>query len=246
MTTTQFILRRAEDLLTWLVAAGARHPFNRQRYRFNVPEVWYSPWNEDEGFQAIYRKIANNTLISRRKLFDLHALTRQVRHAAGERVLEVGSFRGGSSALLAAALPDARLTLWDNWGKSIEKNDYFVKKVYAVDDDLAQARKQVGEIDTPSARNCEFISEVFPNEHVISGWSEAISLVHFDVYDQQAFKLGISLVWPRLRRGGMFICGGYGSISLDPLTSEINAFVRDRDDCIFVQSQSGLGVIIKK
>jgi hypothetical protein len=48
-----------------------------------------------------------------------------------------------------------------------------------------------------------------------------------------------------IHKGGCFIVSAYGSISLDPLTVAVNEFVKFQEDCFFIQSQSGLGIIIK-
>ncbi len=239
------LLRSVESLLTALVRFVSKHPFDTAKYRFNFPEVWYSPWRTDPAFQSIYRRISANTLISERKLFDLLSLAKQVHGASDTRVLEIGTYRGGSAALLAHALPDVQLTLWDNWGKPVFGDDYFVKKVYAEGDDLSQTQSLVKSIGTPSALGCEYVCELFPNERVLAAHEGQYSLVHFDIYDEGAFEKGIALVWPKIRSGGMFVCGGYGAISLDKLTGRINCFA-EANACLFVQTQSGMGVLIKR
>lgn len=239
------LLRWVESFLTALVRFASKHPFDTAKYRFNFPEVWYSPWRSDPAFQSIYRRISANTLISERKLFDLLSLAKQVRGFSATRVLEIGTYQGGSGALLAQALPDAQLTLWDNWGKPVAGDDYFVKKVYAEDSDLSRAQALVKSIGTPSALACEYVCELFPNEQVLAAHPGEYSLVHFDIYDESAFANGIALVWPKLCTGGMFICGGYGAISLDKLTEAINRFI-EANACTFVQTQSGMGVLIKR
>lgn len=239
------LMRLVESILTALVRFASKHPFDTDRYRFNFPEVWYSPWRTDPAFQSIYRKISAHTLISERKLFDLLSLAKQVRGFSGTRVLEIGTYKGGSGALLAHALPDARLTLWDNWGKPVANDEYFVKKIYAEDSDLSQARALVTSIGTPSAQACEYVCELFPNEQVLAAHHGEYSFVHFDIYDESAFAKGIAFVWPKLCIGGMFVCGGYGAISLDKLTGAVNQFI-EANDCTFVQTQSGMGVLIKR
>jgi O-methyltransferase len=241
----QLNLSRVEGLLTWLVHIVAKHSFSKTLYRFNFPEVWYSPWRENLEFQAIYQKVAAHTLISERKLFDLFSLANQVTHFRDGRVLEIGSYRGGSGALLAAVLPQMQLILWDNWGKPVVENSYFIKKIYAVDSDLLQAQDLVSALQSPNALSCHFVSDIFPNRRIIDLHHGGYTFVHFDIYDESAFVEGMALIWPKLRVGGIFVCGGYGAISLNGLTKEVNMFVESHD-CTFIQSQSGLGVIIKR
>lgn len=245
LTIIQSALNRIEEVVTWLVHIATRHPFNKTLYRFNFPEVWYSPWRENLEFQAIYEKVASQTLISERKLFDLFFLANQVTHFRSGMVLEIGSYKGGSGALLAAVLPQMQLILWDNWGKPVVENNYFVQKIYAVNSDLLQAQELVGSMQSPSALSCNFVCDIFPNTRIIDSHNGEYSFVHFDIYDESAFIEGAALIWPKLRIGGIFVCGGYGAISLNALTEAVNLFV-SRHDCTFIQSQSGLGVIIKR
>ena len=245
MILIKSIVRCVESLLTWLVRVTAKDSFNDTRYRFNLPEVWYSPWREDRDFLSVYRKIVPHTLISERKLFDLFCLGKQVSHFQRGIVLEVGSYKGGSGALLASALPEMQLILWDNWGTPVVENDYFVEKVYATSSDLLHAQDLVSAVNSSSALTCKFVSDSFPNRQVIDSYAGEYVFVHFDIYDENAFDVGMSHIWPKLRVGGIIVCGGYGAISLDALTEVVNLFVKGRD-CTFIQSQSGLGVIIKR
>lgn len=245
MKLIQSTLTSVENLLTWLVHIAAKHSFNKTLYRFNFPEVWYSPWRGNLEFQAVYEKVASQTLISERKLFDLFSLARQVTHFRSGTILEIGSYRGGSGALLAAVLPQMQLILWDNWGKPVVEDSYFIQKTYAASDDLLQAQVLVRALQSPDALSCNFVSDIFPDSQIIDSHNGEYNFVHFDIYDENAFVEGMALIWPKLSVGGIFVCGGYGAISLSKLTEEVNLFVK-RHDCTFIQSQSGLGVIIKR
>ncbi len=245
LTIIKSILNCVEGFLTWLVHIVAKNSFNKTIYRFNFPEVWYSPWRENRDFQAIYEKISSQTLISERKLFDLYSLANQVAHFRNGIVLEIGSYRGGSGALLAAVLPEMQLILWDNWGKPVVESTYFIQKTYAVQSDLSQAQNFMKAFQLNSPLSCNFVSDVFPNSHIINSHFGEYTFVHFDIYDENAFLEGMALVWPKLRVGGVFVCGGYGAISLRGLTEQVNLFVK-RHNCTFIQSQSGQGVIIKR
>ncbi len=235
----------AECLLTWSVGLVFRQKFDRRIYRFNVPEVWYSPWNGDDAFAAVYAAILGNTLVSKRKLYDLFSISRQFNRLGGD-YLEVGTLRGGTAVLLSATFTGHRMVLWDNWGRHVEYDDYFVEKVYSKSDDLNETRRLLEQVSPQILDRCSFIDKPFPCESVVADWNHPFSLVHFDIYDKAAFEAGIELVWPRIKAGGVFIVSAYGSISLDPLTRSVNEFARKQADCLFIQSQSGLGLLIKR
>jgi hypothetical protein len=234
-----------ELMVTFLVYCLCGRNFDRRKYRFSVPEVWYSPWQDDQEFSAIYDVISGNTLLSRRKLYDLYMLSRQYGGWGGD-FLEVGTLRGGTAALLAFAFSGPKLVLWDNWGKQVQHDDYFVKKVYSASEDLAMTRALLRRSIPAVAERCVYVDELFPNEAIIRDSEGPFSLVHFDIYDKSAFESGVEMIWPKLMHGAVFIVSAYGSISLDALTNAVNLFAKKRDDCIFIQSQSGLGLLVKK
>jgi hypothetical protein len=235
----------AECFITWSVALIFRDKFDRRLYRFNVPEVWYSPWNEDDAFAIVYAAISGNTLVSKRKLYDLFCLSRQFSSLAGD-YLEVGTFRGGTAGILATTFTASEMVLWDNWGVLVERDDYFVKKAYSETDDLNKSRTLLLQLAPQVLDRCSFINKPFPCESVIAGWDKQLALVHFDIYQKAAFEDGIRLIWPRIQVGGVFIVSAYGSISLDSLTRSVNEFAKKHDDCLFIISQSGMGLLIKR
>jgi hypothetical protein len=234
----------AECLITWSVGSIFRHKFDPRIYRFNIPEVWYSPWNGDDAFATVYAAISGNTLVSRRKLYDLFCISRQFNLLGGD-YLEVGTLRGGTAGLIATTFTGARMVLWDNWGEHVEEDDYFVEKVYSESDDLNKTRSLLGQVAPQVLDRCSFVNRPFPCESVIAGWDRQFSLVHFDIYNKAAFEAGIKLMWPRIQEGGGFIVSAYGSISLDPLTRSVNEFVKKQGDCLFIQTHSGLGLLLK-
>lgn len=234
-----------ELLLTWFVGLFFRQKFDRHIYRFNFPEVWYSPWNGNDTFTFLHAMISSNTLVSKRKLYDLFRVSAQINRLGGD-YLEIGTLRGGTAALLAATFTGARIVLWDNWGKHVEHDNYFIKKVYSESDDLDKTKSLLELVVPQVLDRCLFVNRAFPCESVISGWTRPFSLVHFDIYDKAAFEVGIRLIWPRIQEGGIFIVSAYGSISLDQLTSAVNDFVQKQTDCFFIQSQSGLGLLVKR
>lgn len=217
----------------------------KKTYHFNFPEVWYSPWESDEVFNQIYSDISGNTLVSKRKLYDIYCISRQM-STLGGNYLEIGTLRGGTAALLASTFTNKELILWDNWGKYVEHDAYFVEKIYSESDDLAKTRNLLKKVSLQTTSNFTFVDEPFPNLKLIEQWHEKFSLVHFDIYDKTAFIDGIKLLWPKIQVGGVFIVSAYGSISLDPLTISVNEFVKTQKDCLFIQSQSGLGLLFKK
>ena len=147
--------------------------------------------------------------------------------------------------MLAFPFSGSKIILWDNWGKQLRQDDYFVKKSYSASEDLAITRALIQQSVPAAASRCVYVDELFPNEAIIKDCEATFSLIHFDIYDRAAFVSGVEMIWPKLMNGAIFIVSAYGSISLDSLTNAVNFFALKHDDCIFIQSQSGLGLLIK-
>lgn len=244
MNLIKIFARYISNFISWLVWALARHKFDRHLYHMHFSEVWYSPWDKNQEFNSLYKKIRNHTNVSKMKLFDLYAINKQIQNLNGD-VLEIGTYRGGSAALLATGSSRSKLIMWDIWGMKIEENDYFIKKLYSTHEDLDFARELLKSMVTDFNSRCEFINELFPNPDVIRSWDNQFAIVNFDTYDENAFIKGIELIWPKLCVGGIFVVGGYGAISLDPLTRAVNAFI-EKNNCLFVRAHSSSGLIIKQ
>ena len=65
------------------------------------PCATYSPWLIDQDFQKVYNNIKSSTLVDVYRLYELWSLVEQVRDRKGA-ILEVGVWRGGTTALMAA------------------------------------------------------------------------------------------------------------------------------------------------
>ena len=162
--------------------------------------------------------------------------------------MEIGTLRGGSAALLASNLLSNELILWDKWDDkiaSLKKDDYLIKKKYAEKNDLLTAKNLIRKF-TNKKVNLDFKNISFPNKKIINCLNDNLSLVHFDIYNKKAFTDGIKLIWPKMVEGGIFIVSAYGSISLNPLTDAVNFYVKQKHDCIFFQTHSGMALLIKK
>ena len=243
-----------ENIINFLLNLVIKEKFNKSKYNFSINEVWYSPWETDKEFNELYLKIFKYTLISKQKLYCLYNISKQISKINGS-FLEIGTLQGGSGALLASNLKKKELILWDNWGGDVEdsinnnvnkKNNYFVDKIYADKDDFLLTKNLVEKFTNQNKTKLVFKNNLFPDNKIISSINKNISLVHFDLYNKDAFINGIELIWPKIIDGGVFIISAYGSISLDPLTDAVNHYYKkNKKNCIFFQTFSGLAILFK-
>src|SRR5579875_3827776 len=67
------------------------------------PISTYAPWQADTEFQQTYQRIRANTLVDVWRCYELWALLSELKEVPGA-VVEVGVWRGGSGALMAARM----------------------------------------------------------------------------------------------------------------------------------------------
>lgn len=79
-----------------------------------LPIANYTPWEADEAFQEVYRVVAENTQVDVTRCYELWTLLPQTAHLPGT-VLEVGVWRGGTGALLAARAASPARGVGDGW-----------------------------------------------------------------------------------------------------------------------------------
>ena len=73
---------------------------NRYSQSVIIPSATYSPWNGNNKFQKIYKKIKNFTTLDIMRLYELWHLDDQIQHLEGN-YSEIGVYKAGSSALVA-------------------------------------------------------------------------------------------------------------------------------------------------
>jgi O-methyltransferase len=84
----------------------------------NIPSATYSPWVADAAFARVYAEARQNTLVDVYRCYELWTVASRLAHVPGD-VLEVGTRRGGTGSVLAAACartaPDKIVYLCDTF-----------------------------------------------------------------------------------------------------------------------------------
>src|SRR4029453_9531196 len=89
------------------IAKGVALPFVRGEavrsgaHEMAYPRSTYAPWRSDQDFRRVYDQVRKNTLVDVWRLHELWSLVGELREVPGP-ILEVGVWRGGSGALMAA------------------------------------------------------------------------------------------------------------------------------------------------
>lgn len=205
----------------------------------------YAPWQEDEAFQAAYAAVKNATIVGFARCWELWDLVlRRLRPVEGD-ILEVGTYRGGSGALIARAneIADqgAETFLCDTFTGIVKagavdkhKNGQFL----ASQEDVEAALRLVGAKAT-------VISGTFPDHtgHLLT--DRRFRFCHVDVDVYQSAEDVWTWVWPRLSVGGMIVYDDYGFASCPGVTLHVNDKAC-RADALLVYNHNRHGLLIKR
>ena len=164
-------------------------------------------------------------------------------------LLEVGTWRGGSAALIAARMQSLpmlrgrRLYLADTFRgvvKAGERDDYYKggEHADASPDDVRNILRHV-------RPECYTLLEgVFPDETGTALGNSRLCLCHIDVDVYRSARDTMDWVWSRMPIGGMIIYDDYGFWGCEGVTALGNEEYAERDR-IFIHNLNGQGVTIK-
>jgi O-methyltransferase len=184
-----------------------------------IPDA-YAPWAIDEEFLAVWEAAEPNTLVDIYRSHELYELVREVADLPGD-ILEVGVWRGGTGAVLAAAArrykPAAQVWLCDTFTGVVkagehdptyrggEHADTSSEIVYSLLKDLALT-------------NVTVLTGIFPNQTAIALGDVPIALCHVDVDVYQSAADTVAWAVPRMRTGSILVFDDYGFSSCKGIT----------------------------
>jgi O-methyltransferase len=208
----------------------------------------YSPWLTDAPFQRVYRAVRRNTLVDQWRCYELWSLLGELVEIPGA-VIEVGVWRGGSGALMAARCGELGVNdpvfLCDTWTGMVKTGDV---DIYYHDGKHDDTSKQI--VEKLVARmtlgdRVQLLQGIFPDDTGAAAEDHMFRLVHIDVdVYQSAFDV-LAWAWPRLSAGGVVVFDDYGF----PATPGIAQFVdeqRGLPDRLVIHNLNGHGLIVKR
>lgn len=214
------------------------------------PVANYRPWDVDSEFQAIYREIREHTMVDIYRLWILWVLAGRVPAGA---VLEVGSWRGGSGAVLARAAGTAppageqkqpRVYLADTFAgvvKAGERDSYYHGGEHA-NTSPEHVRSLLDRLDLPSV---ELLVGIFPDDTGPKIETERFALCHIDVDVYQSARDTFWWVWPRLVPGGIAIFDDYGFYGCEGVTACVEEIMAKLPGVPVIPNLSGQAMIVK-
>jgi O-methyltransferase len=254
--TTQFYARYYGRLLgrsTLSVAKGVALPFVRSEavrsgaHAMSYPISTYAPWQADEAFQRVYAAVRRHTLVDVWRLYELWSLLGEVAEIPGS-VLEVGVWRGGSGALLAARADGLGITepvfLCDTW-KGVVKTgavDTYYRDGKHDDTSRATVEELVRSL---GLERVELLEGTFPDETGEQISDRTYRFAHIDVDVYQSAADVFEWAWSRMAPGAVAVFDDYGF----PACPGVTRFVdeqRGKTDRLVLHNLNGHGIVIKR
>lgn len=238
--------RYLADRAGYRLYMAPKNPPARTPYAAVFPVTTYAPWLTDAGFRKVFAAIEPFTLVDQYRCYELWQLLAEVGHVPGS-VLEVGTWRGGTGALLACRaeqLGRRGITyLCDTFTGVVKagSHDTTYKGGEHADATAIQVQQVLGRV---GARRAELLTGIFPEEtgHLIENQEFAFGHIDVDVYQSAADVL--AWLWPRLAVGGLVVFDDYGFRSCDGITRLVNEH-RGRPDARIIHNLNGHAVLVK-
>lgn len=220
-------------------------------YSVVFPLANYSPWEDDEEFQKAYSDVKDYTLVDKYRLWELWSIIRQA--PPGGVMVEVGCWRGGSSALTCLSNQlneyggDNKMYAFDTFKGVVNAGRY--DPDYHDGDhkdakisDVHEVFNKLGLVDK---KHYEVHQGVFPDEtgKILEG--KKISFIHMDLDVFVSTRESINYLWGKLLSGGIVVFDDYGFEACKGVTKYVNDQL-NRDDMIIIHNLNGHAIIIKK
>lgn len=242
LATYRTIQTAFDDLRGTVVDLGADAP----RHSVNIPYATYAPWLEDGDFQRVYATTDGHSLVDVYRCYELWDLTSQMAAVPGD-VLEVGVWRGGTGALLAAAatrLPQPRLVhLCDTFAGVVKAGDadrHYRGGEHADTSELTV----IGLLNRLELRNARLYKGVFPDDTAGRVGDGPFCLCHVDVDVHDSARDVLAWVWPRLSVGGAVVFDDYGFMTCQGVTRLVNTVVGAAGSLV-LRNLNGHAVVVK-
>lgn len=200
----------------WQLTRKSLQPSGRKvgRYGGVASTAHYTPWQIDATFRQCYEKIRDFTLVDERRCYALWSLVEQTSKLSAGAILEIGVWRRGTGALIAAQARRCGIVdevyLCDTFSgvvKAGEKDPSYFGGEHS-DTSMEAVRHLL--FDVLELNNVRLLQGVFPEDTGELVRSSCLRLCHVDVDVYQSAKDIVEWVLPRMVHGGAIVFDDYG------------------------------------
>lgn len=216
------------------------------------PGATYSPWLDNKAFQSVFAVANQFTLVDQYRLYELYELATQAARFGGD-FLEVGVWRGGSSAVIQKAIHDSstgssrpRLFIADTF-RGVAKAGGEHDTEYRGGEHSDASVSHVKELFTKAALQLpEILVGIFPDDHP-AATIDKISFLHSDVDAYESTKGVVEWCLPRLTSDAILVFDDYGYRGCEGVTKYVNDFAKQHaNEFVLVHNLNGHAVLVKR
>jgi O-methyltransferase len=211
------------------------------------PVSTYAPWRVDPEFRRIYGEIRSNTFVDIWRCHELWTLVGELRDVPGA-ILEVGVWRGGTGALMAARATqigiDDPVYLCDTWEGVVKTG---AVDTYYHDGKHSDASRTIveGLVRRLDLDDVVCLEGVFPDDTGVQIDDRIFRLCHIDVDVYRSASDVFDWVWPRLSTQGVVVFDDYGFPACPGVTQFVDE-QRMREDRLVLHNLNGHGLVVKR
>lgn len=196
----------------------------------NIPSATYAPWHADAEFGRLYAQVQANTLVDVYRCYELWSLACRQCAVPGD-MLEVGTWRGGTGALIAAACaaraPSKAVFLCDTFKGVVKAGDKDTAYKGGEHADATPAQVE-SLLHTVGAGHARILTGVFPEDTGAAIAARRFALCHIDVDVYESARDVFAWTAPRLERHGVVVFDDYGFLGCEGVTRLVNELANDR------------------
>jgi O-methyltransferase len=215
------------SVLFKLFQINLRYKEKRNDYGIEIFEYFYLPWRSDNTFIEAYSMFSEYTLNPKSRLYTIYDFAKNYL-IDGTSFVEVGSWRGGVSGLVAYT--------------NLEKNiDYFVcdtfqgvanssdKDSFFKDNEYSDAEvNHLKEVENLAGTKFEIIEGIFPESMENTSIKKPISFAHIDVDTYISAKESLNYIMKNATKNALVVLDDYGGWFTDGVTKLGNELKNDK------------------
>ncbi len=196
--------------------------------RLPSPDAVAAPiWDNDAEFNDLMSRVAERTIVSRKRCYMLYQMARQASAIPGDAA-EVGVYKGGTARLLAKSLEARResVHLFDTFSGMPETdpvNDTHKEGDFP-DTSLEAVKSYLSDCGNVHFHQGTFPTTAKPIE------SKSFCLVHIDADIYRSVMACCEFFYPRMSAGGIMIFDDYGFPTCKGARQSVDDFFMDRPE----------------
>jgi O-methyltransferase len=213
-----------------------------------LPLAAYAPWNLDAEFIKVHQQCRVNTLVDIYRCYEIWSLIAEASKLPKGDLIEVGVWRGGTGALIAAQsarlAPSAHVFLCDTFTGVVKTG---VNDTIYEDGMHADTSSGIVEhlLNSLHLKNASLLQGIFPEQTADTIQDHRFRFCHIDVDVYESAKDVCEWIWPRLEVGGMIVFDDYGMRGTEGVQRFVDEW-RAHNDLVFIYNLNGHAIFVKK